>query len=128
MGEKWIEGCGDDWTPVQFPLQVAPVKKVLASVAKICGSGNRVVFDDESGSYIENKSTGKKTWLTKRNGVYFYELWVKKPSKGDASKGKTTKVDQDGDSDMNAILKDQVGKIQEMLTKIQTGFGRLGGF
>ena len=43
----------------------------MASVAKICGAGNKVVFDDEEGYYIENKASGKRTWMTKRNGVFF---------------------------------------------------------
>ena len=46
QGEKWISGYGEDWQPVRFTMQVAPVKKVLGSVAKICGAGNKVVFDE----------------------------------------------------------------------------------
>ena len=125
QGEKWIEGFGDEWTPVKFNMQVAPVKKVLASVAKICGSGNKVVFDDEEGSYIENKSTGKRTWLTKRGGVYFYELWVKK---SDKTKGKATKTDHEGDVSMDSVIREKVDKIEGILCKLQEGFGRLGGF
>ena len=123
--KKWIEGFGDEWTPVKFHMQVAPVKKVLASVAKICGSGNRVVFDDDEGSFIENKSTGKRTWLTKRGGVYFYELWVKK---ADKKKGKPTKTDGDGDVNMDLIIREKVDKLEGMINKLQEGFGRLGGF
>ena len=62
-------------------MQVAPVKKVLGSVAKICRAGNKVVSDDEEGNNIENKKTGQRTWMTKRNGVYFQEMLVKKGSK-----------------------------------------------
>ena len=110
---------------MKFPLQIAPVKKVLASVAKICGSGNRVVFDDESGSYIENKSTGKKTWPTKRNGVYFYELWV---NKSDKLRGKTIKTDSEGDASMDSVIREKVDKIEGVLCKLHEGFGTLGGF
>ena len=38
-------------------MQIAQVKKVLASVAEICGAGDSVVFDEEAGagSYMETK-------------------------------------------------------------------------
>jgi len=52
------------------------VTKVLGSVSKICEAGNRVVFD-ESGSYIESVSTGRRTKLEKEKGVYCMSLWVK---------------------------------------------------
>ena len=41
---------------------------------KICGGDNRVVFDDETVSYIEHKQTGRKTPLTKKGGVYVMEM------------------------------------------------------
>jgi len=37
-----------------------------------------VVFDDQEGSYIMNKDTGKKTMLVKSGGVYRFPMWVKK--------------------------------------------------
>ena len=53
-------------------------KKFLASVSRLSQAGHRVVFDDPiSGSYLENKSTGVKTWLRQAGGVYFLDLWVK---------------------------------------------------
>eukprot|EP00974_Lingulodinium_polyedra_P113959 11033073-Lingulodinium_polyedra.AAC.1 len=52
-------------------------KKFLASVSRINQAGHRVVFDDpQSGSYIENKVTGMKTWLRQEGGVFFLDLWV----------------------------------------------------
>ena len=116
------------------------MKKVLGSVAKICGAGNRVVFDDQEGNYIENKATGAKTWMTKRNGVYFYELGVRKAMKDKTTDGKTTenpKQDSDGDVEMNkkimqvqnATIKEYVDKINNLeakFDKILTGFQGLG--
>ena len=50
-------------------------EKFLASVSRLSQAGHRVVFDDPiSGSYIENKSTGVKTWLRQAGGVYFLDL------------------------------------------------------
>eukprot|EP00974_Lingulodinium_polyedra_P091639 8882133-Lingulodinium_polyedra.AAC.1 len=57
-------------------MAVADVSKVLASVARMCECGNRVVFDEE-GSYVQNKKTGMKTKIEKRNGVYVMDLMVK---------------------------------------------------
>ena len=57
-------------------MTVADVSKVLASVARICGCNNRVVFDEE-GSYIEDKQSGKRTPMHKRIGVYVMEVKVK---------------------------------------------------
>ena len=34
-----------------------------------------MVFDD-SGSYIENKTTGRRTVVTERSGTYAFDLWV----------------------------------------------------
>ena len=49
-------------------MTVADVSKVLASVAKFCECGHRVVFD-EDGSYIEDKRSKKWTVMHKRDGV-----------------------------------------------------------
>ena len=59
-------------------IQVAKVNKVLASVGRMWAAGNRVVFDDEEGSYIMNKKTGNITKLEKRNGVYKFNLMIPK--------------------------------------------------
>ena len=56
-------------------FQVAKVKKPLASVSKICANGFKVVFDDD-GSYLEHKSTGARTAIVKKRGVYVLEAWL----------------------------------------------------
>ena len=113
---------------------------MLASVAKICGAGNRVIFDDEEGNYIENKKTGQRTWMTKRNGVYFYEMWVRKNKTNkhkDDKTGETMRTDVDGDVDMtkrimqvnNATIKEYANKLSNLeakFDKIMTGFQGLG--
>ena len=71
--------------------------------------------------------------MTKRGGVYFFEMWVRKPVKGkgndktnDKSSDKTQgKTDKDGDTDMNEVNK-KIGVIEQMLTKLQEGFTRQG--
>ena len=55
--------------------QICAVNKTLMSVSKIAKAGNRVVFDDE-GSYIEDKTTGERLWMTEVGGMYSIKLWV----------------------------------------------------
>ena len=63
--------------------QVCAVNKMLMSVSKVTGKGNKVVFDDE-GSFIENKATGERTWLTQSGGMCYLEMWVSRKSSADA--------------------------------------------
>ena len=76
-GERDLEGEITEGKKMKMKMVVADVTKVLASVARMCESGNRVVFDEE-GSYIECKATKEKTPIQKRNGVYVVDMWVKK--------------------------------------------------
>ena len=55
--------------------QVAKTTKALASVSKMVGNGNLVVFD-EGGSFIYNKATGETTWMREENGVYLLDVMV----------------------------------------------------
>ena len=55
--------------------QICAVNKTLMSVSKIAKAGNRVVFD-EDGSYIEDKTTGDRLWMTQVGGMYSVKLWV----------------------------------------------------
>ena len=111
---------------------------MLGSVAKICGAGNRVVFDEQEGNYIENKATGTKTWMTKRNGVYSYEMWLKKSKKatGTTDQSKNTprqSTDADGDVEMNQRIMqvqnkqikeyaDMIMNLESKIDKIMAGF------
>ena len=51
--------------------------KPLGSVKKMCQAGNQVVFDD-SGSYVINKVTGKRTWLEEKNGICIMKVQIPK--------------------------------------------------
>ena len=76
-GERTIEGLTEEGQNLRMKITVADVSKVLASVSRICECGCRVVFDNE-GSYIEDKRSGQKTELHKRNGVYVIDVKMKK--------------------------------------------------
>ena len=61
--------------PRSMRFQICDVTKTLASVSKICEKGHRVIFDDEAGSCIQHKSTGRVIPLEKKNGVYVLRAW-----------------------------------------------------
>ena len=77
-GMKELRGCTRDGEKVGMDMQIAQVKKALASVRRICEGGNRVVFDME-GSYIENKLTGKRTNIEQGPDGYTVSIWIPKP-------------------------------------------------
>ena len=52
------------------------MNKALLSVKKTVTAGNQVVFD-ENGSYIENKVTKERLWMTEQGGMYMLRLWAK---------------------------------------------------
>ena len=51
------------------------VKKPLASVGAIVDGGNRVIFDAD-GSFIENKATGERIALKRKDGTFMMEMKV----------------------------------------------------
>ena len=53
--------------PLEAPVQVAEVKRNLASAMRIMKAGNRIVLDDE-GSYIEDKVSGRKIKIRTEQG------------------------------------------------------------
>ena len=65
---------------VKLPIQAADVLKILVSIFQLVHSGNRVVFDsvDSGGSYIEQKSTGKRTKMHEKGGNFVFYLKVRK--------------------------------------------------
>ena len=59
-------------------MNVADVKKTLASAYQIVQAGNKVVLDSDY-SYIVNKATGEKTTIQVNNGEFQFDLWVPAP-------------------------------------------------
>jgi len=56
---------------------VAEVKRNLASAMRIVKAGNKIVLD-ESGSYIEDKNTGRQIKIRTNNGEFEFNIWVPK--------------------------------------------------
>ena len=57
-------------------FQIAAISKPLGAVSKFVSANHRVVLDNPI-SYIESKTSGKKTILRQTNGVYFLDVWMK---------------------------------------------------
>ena len=66
--------------------QVCNVHRPLMSVKRMCKSGHRVIFDDES-SYVENKQTGEKLRIIEEDGEYLLDVWVKAKETSSATFG-----------------------------------------
>ena len=75
LGEKHFTAESEEGTRKTITAQVADVNKGLLSVRKIVAAGNRVVFDTDS--YIEDKQTGERMWLTDVQGMYMLKMWMK---------------------------------------------------
>ena len=56
-------------------VQCADINKVLCSVHKVNLGGNVVVLDAEQ-SYMQNKTTMKKTKIAYEDGQYIMHLWL----------------------------------------------------
>ena len=82
LGEGKFLGIMGDGSAKGVTAQVCAVNKTLVSVSKITGKGNKVVFDDE-GSFIENKATGERSWLTQSGGMSYLKMWASRKSSAD---------------------------------------------
>ena len=99
----------------------------------MCDGGNRVVFDDWSGSYIENKRTGERTPLIKKNGIYTFDLWTKgggsskEPDKErEGSKKEGTEFDKEAAiaKICEKVTERVLASVRELLES-ESAFGRL---
>ena len=74
LGEKQFVAESEEGARKKITAHVADVNKGLLSVTKIVAAGDRVVFDGNS--YLEDRATGEKMWLTEAHGVYMLKMWV----------------------------------------------------
>ena len=79
-GTVTMQGAFMNGSEQRMKFKVLDVKRMIASVSELTKSGHRVVFDT-SGSYIQNKRTGRYIKVFERNGVYEVPMWVKRPKK-----------------------------------------------
>ena len=76
FGEKRIRGLFDEGFGFNAKMQVADVKRTLASVMSMNRTGNKVVLDGQS-SYLENKRSGKRVKIHIEGNQYVFYLWVR---------------------------------------------------
>ena len=74
-GEKMIEFQVSGGRRCAMNYLVTGVKKPLASVGGIVDGGNRVIFDAD-GSFIEDKVTGERIALKRKDGTFMMEMQV----------------------------------------------------
>lgn len=77
LGEKRFVGVSSEGIGRRITAQVCEVNKGLLSVSKITKGGSRVVVDSDA-SYIEDKNTKERMYLTEKNGMYMLNLWTKR--------------------------------------------------
>ena len=76
-GEKKFKATTLEGIEREVTAQVTAVNKPLPAVDKVVKAGNRVVFGDDEGSYIEDKRTGERIWMQEEGGMYSVTLWVR---------------------------------------------------
>ena len=77
LGERKFVGVTEEGIAREMTARICAVNKSLMSVSKIARAGNRVIFDSE-GSYIEDKETSEKLWMSEVSGMYSVKMWVSK--------------------------------------------------
>ena len=77
-GEKKFSAFTEDGREKKMVVQICDVNQGLLSVSKLNAAGNRVMFDDDN-SYIQNKSSGEKTHMKRKEGMFTLKMWVRRP-------------------------------------------------
>ena len=77
LGEQKFVAFTKEGCQKNIRVQVCDVNKGLLSVSKVTNGGSEVVFDSD-GSYIEDKNTGERMYLTERNGMYMLKMWTRR--------------------------------------------------
>ena len=78
LGEKKFIGHTEDGHARNLTAQVCEVNKALLSVSKIVKAGNRVVFGDDEGNFIEDKATKERMYIEEEGGMYALKMWVRR--------------------------------------------------
>ena len=101
FGMRRVSGYTENGVKAKMEIQVAEVRRGLASIPKMVEEDNDVVFS-KRGSYIKNIPTGAVTPMRKANGVMEFDLWVEKPElRGQF--GVLAEVENESDEDDDVI-------------------------
>ena len=75
LGRKTIAGMTDNWNQFTVKAEVADVRRCLGSVMRICEAGNVVHFETNN-NFIQNKTSGKNTFMRNNGKGYVVDMWV----------------------------------------------------
>jgi hypothetical protein len=78
LGQKALYGKTREGQPRNITFQIAPVRKPLISVAKMCEAGNDVNLTEKP--HIRNRQTGQVTALRREGKTFVLDLWVRHPT------------------------------------------------
>ena len=67
-GEKKFSAFTEDGREKKMVVQICGVNQRLLSVSKRNAAGNRGIFDDDSD--IQNKTSGEKTYVKRKGGMF----------------------------------------------------------
>ena len=79
LGEKTFTALTEEGFGRNLTAQVCDVNKSLLSVSRAVKNNNCVLFHPR-GSYIQDLSTGERSWLKEEGGTYHLSLWVPCPN------------------------------------------------
>jgi hypothetical protein len=83
LGQKVLYGKTREGQPRNITFQIAPVRKPLISVAKMCEAGNDVNLTDKP--HVRNRLTGQVTALRREGKTFILDLWVRHPTSAAAA-------------------------------------------
>ena len=78
LGQKSLFSKTREGQARNITFQVAPVRKPLLSVAKMCEAGNDIILTNTP--HIKNRATGQITALRREGKTYVLDLWVRHPT------------------------------------------------
>ena len=88
IGQQAVHFETDEGQAAGMMFQTAEIERPLISASQMAASGNSVVFNQQGGTIVHEKS-GRRTVLHKRGGIYVLRMWVpESPEQGFAGQGR----------------------------------------
>ena len=80
LGQKTLDAVTEEGRGAKATFQVADVARALCSISRVCGQGNRAIFES-GGGWIES-TDGRHTTFKRENNVYVLDLHVHDSGQG----------------------------------------------
>ena len=117
LGQKTVAVKTAEGQSRKTKWNVCPVKRALASVAKMNEAGNSVHLTAKS-PHILNEKTGEKTAFWKEGNVYVMDLWVRIPDPPGVAKSK----------EWQAAMTNRAGRPKKVAWHSDVDMGNVSGF